>query len=87
MLFSDDDLKTFQEIYKEDFGEPISEGDARLMATRLIRLYEALTTPLPDEREQLARLEENATIETGRTESEACSASPVERSFINKPKL
>lgn len=52
MLLEDADIREFMEIYKEDFGEEISESEARMMASQLLRLYEALSRPLPSERER-----------------------------------
>jgi len=49
MTFEDKDLEEFQALYEEEFGEPISEQEASIMASRLITLYEALTYPLPSE--------------------------------------
>ena len=52
MPFEDNDLKEFQTIYEEEFGEPISGQNASYMASRLVMLYEALARPLPSEKEQ-----------------------------------
>lgn len=85
MLFGDEDLKEFQAIYQEDFGETISDADARFMATRLIRLYEVLAQSLPEEKEQLAGFQESATMEAGSVE-ESDKADPAtlpQRSFLN----
>jgi len=54
MTFEDADLKEFQTIYEEEFCEAISAQDASIMASRLVRLYEALTYPLPSEKARFA---------------------------------
>jgi hypothetical protein len=87
MLFGDEDSKEFQAIYQEDFGEAISESEARLMATRLITLYETLSRPLPHEEEPLAGFQDSGNINlTGDVEpgNEAKPVTPPERSFFNK---
>src|SRR5437879_12792230 len=50
MQFTDDDLRTFMEIYSAEFHEDISLAEAREMASRVMRLYEVLAEPLPSER-------------------------------------
>jgi hypothetical protein len=57
MMLTDDDVKEFKKIYEEGFSEQISDGDARIMASQLIRLHDALSEPLPGEiPEELARM-------------------------------
>ena len=64
MMLTDDDVKEFKHIYEEEFSEPISDGDARIMASQLIRLYDALSEPLPGELpDELARLLDTAMLE------------------------
>ncbi len=50
MEFTDHELEEFRKIYEDDFHQSISIEDARSMASRLLRLYEALARPLPSER-------------------------------------
>jgi len=50
MTFEDEDIKEFQAIYEEEFGEHISEPEAGDMASRLVTLYEHLVRPLPSEK-------------------------------------
>jgi hypothetical protein len=52
MSLGDEDVKEFQTIYEEDFGEPISHQEASILASRLVMLYEALARPLLSERTQ-----------------------------------
>jgi hypothetical protein len=52
MTFEDKDLKEFQTIYEEEFGEAISGQEVSYIASRLVTLYEALARPLPSEEEQ-----------------------------------
>ena len=52
MFLRDEDVKEFQTIYEEEFGEPISEQEASAMASRLVMLYDALSRPLPSEKHQ-----------------------------------
>jgi hypothetical protein len=49
MNISGDRLREFIRIYKDDFGEDISPGEAQLMIGRLLALYELLARPLPSE--------------------------------------
>lgn len=53
MLLEDADVQEFKKIYEQEFGGTISDGQARIMATQVLRLYEALARPLPSEKEQL----------------------------------
>jgi len=43
-------LREFRFRYEEEFGEPISEDEAREIASRLVELYMMLAEPLPSER-------------------------------------
>jgi len=36
-------------LYEQEFGEIISEDDAREVASRLVELYQLLAAPLPSE--------------------------------------
>ncbi len=49
MHISEKALDEFIAIYKEEFGEEISRGDASEMAFRLVTLYERLAKRLPEE--------------------------------------
>ncbi len=53
MELTDQDLAEFQKAYEEAFNESITESEARAMASRVLRLYELLATPLPEGREPL----------------------------------
>jgi len=63
MSFEDKDLKEFQTLYEQEFGEPISEQDASYMASRLVTLYEALARPLPSEKEQFTNSIDHAKLD------------------------
>jgi hypothetical protein len=49
MEISDSELLAFQEAYEVDFGETITDDEARDMLLRLVLLYERLAQPLPNE--------------------------------------
>lgn len=49
MMLSDDDVNEFKQLYEEEFNEQITDADARVMASQLIQLYDALAEPLPGE--------------------------------------
>jgi hypothetical protein len=50
MNITDERLHEFMRIYKAAYGEDLSKGEAKLMADRLMFLYERLSRPLPSER-------------------------------------
>lgn len=50
MTIDDDRLREFMRIYEKEFGEELSEGEARIVSGRLMFLYERLARPLPSER-------------------------------------
>lgn len=37
----------FQEAYKEEFNEELSEGEARVMLGQLVQFYQLIMRPLP----------------------------------------
>jgi len=39
MQFTKEDLDSFKQIYKEEFGEEISDKEAHRVATKLINLF------------------------------------------------
>ena len=45
-------LDNFRSLYREEFGEDLSEDEAQEMASNLINLYELLMQPLPREMEE-----------------------------------
>jgi hypothetical protein len=49
MQLSDDAIREYILIYREDFGEELTMAEARAMASRLVALYEVLYRPLPGE--------------------------------------
>ena len=42
-------VREFQEAYKEDFGEELTEGEATAIFMRLAQLYLHLSRPLPSD--------------------------------------
>ena len=48
-LLTDADIQEFIEMYKEEFGEPLSPKDARAMASGFLELYRVLYLSPPDE--------------------------------------
>lgn len=49
MQLSDAAIQEYIQLYREDFGEELMVGEARVIATRLVTLYELLCRPLPDQ--------------------------------------
>jgi hypothetical protein len=49
MHISDDGLKEFIAICKEDYGVDLSEAEARVCAIEALLLYELISRPLPSE--------------------------------------
>lgn len=45
MQLSDDDIREFAALWKEEFGEEISDAGARRNASQLLRLYSLLLRP------------------------------------------
>ena len=48
MRVSEEGLKKFIEIYREEFGEDISIPEARIMATELLNLYKVTCRPIEE---------------------------------------
>ena len=42
-------LKEFKKIYKDKFGEELSDDDALEMAQRVLRFFSLIYRPLPDQ--------------------------------------
>jgi len=49
MSISDERVRDFIRVYKEEFGDDLSIDQGREMLTRLVVLYQLLARPLPDE--------------------------------------
>ncbi len=49
MQISDEGLREFITICKEDYGVELSEAEARVCAIRTLLLYELIYQPLPSE--------------------------------------
>lgn len=45
MQLSDTAIQEYIQLYREDFGEELTVGDARAIATRLMTLYQLLCRP------------------------------------------
>jgi len=73
MKLTDDDVARFRRIYKESYGEELPSEEARVLALRLIRLYQLLVRPTPSERAtRLAKSSEGATLK------ESSASAPAE---------
>jgi len=49
MHVSDEAVKEYIQLYREDFGEELTIEEAREITSRLVELYRALCRPLPAE--------------------------------------
>lgn len=49
MVLSDDDIRKFQEVYKERFGKEISKEDAYEQGIKLLRLMAVVYQPMTKE--------------------------------------
>jgi hypothetical protein len=49
MVLSDDDIRKFQEVYKEQFGKEISKEDAYEQGIKLLRLMAVVYQPMTKE--------------------------------------
>lgn len=47
MQLSDEDIKEFAALWREEFGEEISDAEARREAAQLLQLYSLLIRPPP----------------------------------------
>jgi len=52
MELSQEAIDEFKEIYKKEFGEEISDDDAREMGTRLLRVFRVLLEVVGKEAEE-----------------------------------
>jgi hypothetical protein len=86
---TDADIQEFKQIYEKEFGENISDADARLLAIRVVSLYEALSQPLGSDPQQLVGSEMTSKMDISGSSDpiENGSGALDQRSFINKPKL
>lgn len=57
MTLSEEQIDEFIEIYRREFGEPISREDAMSMARRLVNLYRLFLVPprMAEEQDDLSR--------------------------------
>jgi hypothetical protein len=79
MFLGDNEVKEFQIIYEEEFGEPISEQEASIIASRLVMLYEDLARPLHSEKAQFTDSIDHAKldVEVGTSDSSPTSEKVV----------
>ena len=49
-LLTKADIQEFIQIYREEFAEELTPGDAKTMAENLLRLYTLLMQPSPEEK-------------------------------------
>lgn len=49
MSISEERVRDYIRVYKEEFGDDLSLDQGREMLTRLVTLYDLLARPLPDE--------------------------------------
>lgn len=49
MKLSEEAVKEFQAIVREEYGTELNDGEARIIATRLMLLGELICRQLPDE--------------------------------------
>lgn len=47
MKLSTEAIRSFQKIYKKEFGEAISETDANEMGLRLLNVFKIVYKPIP----------------------------------------
>ena len=47
MVLTDEDIQELKQIHKEEFGEELTDGEAREMGMRLMRLWEMVDDPPP----------------------------------------
>lgn len=64
MKLTDADVGEFRRVYEACYGDELPEGDARMWAVRLARLYRLLLRPTPTEvAAGLAKSNSRATVE------------------------
>jgi len=49
MSISEERIRDFIRVYKEEFGDDLSVDEGRDMLTRLVTLYRLIARPFPDE--------------------------------------
>ena len=62
MVLSDDDIRTFQVLYKEQFGKEISKEDAYEQGVKLLRLMAVVYQPMTETDFNLIQQRRSATI-------------------------
>ncbi len=60
-------IEEYKEIYKKEFGEEISDGEAQEQGENLIRLFKVIYRPIPGE-----NYKEEKESSTGTTKEKAC---------------
>jgi hypothetical protein len=74
MLLTEDDVKEFMEACTAD-GFTLTPDEARICALRVMRLYELLARPLPEET-ALAKMSDDATLEAQKVPPSQSSPAP-----------
>ena len=62
MVLSDDDIRKFQEVYKEQFGKEISREDAYEQGVKLLRLIAVVYRPMTKEEFDFIQKRRNPTL-------------------------
>jgi hypothetical protein len=55
MTLSREAIDSFKRIYQSEFGEALSDDAAREMALRLLRVFDLLSRPVPDDQDEESR--------------------------------
>jgi len=51
-MLSRESVQSFKQIYQSEFGKLLSDDEAEEMALRLLRLFDLLTRPIPEENDE-----------------------------------
>lgn len=52
MQLSKEAIEKFKEAYQKDFGEPVSDDEAKEMAVRLLRFVHIIYKPIPEDKKE-----------------------------------
>ena len=52
MTLSRESVDSFKRIYQSEFGVLLPDAEAEKMALRLLRVFDLMSRPLPDERDE-----------------------------------
>jgi len=67
MRLSSKAIEEFKQIYKEEFGEELSDAQAQETALRVLRIFRLLLRPLPHWPEHNPQLREGETFDNSPT--------------------